>query len=62
MGLFAHERGTLTKLSQLVESMNPSEKTTDWDDEESDNLSSLREVICFSLVLAMFSDVLFRQP
>lgn len=44
MGLFAHERGTLTKLSQLVESMNPSEKTTDWDDEESDNLSSLREV------------------
>jgi uncharacterized UPF0160 family protein len=59
LGIFAYERGSLKKLSKLVESMTPTEKTSEWDDEESDHISSLREVVisffCRSIGFSLIS-------
>jgi hypothetical protein len=42
---FAYERGSLTKLSQVVTSITPTDRPQTWEEEESEHISSLREVI-----------------
>jgi len=42
--MFAYERGSLTKLSQVVTSITPTDRPPTWEEEESDHISSLREV------------------
>jgi hypothetical protein len=42
--MFAYERGSLTKLSQVVNSITPSDRPPTWEEEESEHISSLREV------------------
>lgn len=42
--MFAHERGSLTKLSQVVNSITPTDRPPTWEEEESEHISSLREV------------------
>lgn len=41
---FAYERGSLTKLSQIVNSITPTDRPPTWEEEESEHVSSLREV------------------
>ena len=41
--MFAYERGSLTKLSQLVNTITPTDRPPTWEEEESEHISSLRE-------------------
>ena len=41
---FAFERGSLDKLASLVKSITPSEKTVEWEEDEPESISCLREV------------------
>jgi hypothetical protein len=40
----AIERGSLEKLANLIRSITPLENSEEWDEDESDTVSSLREV------------------
>ena len=42
--MFAYERGSLAKLSQVVNSITPTDRSPTWEEEESEHISSLREV------------------
>lgn len=42
--IFAYERGSLAKLSQAVNSITPADRSPTWEEEESEHISSLREV------------------
>jgi len=42
--MFAYERGSLAKLSQVVNSITPTDRPPTWEEEESEHISSLREV------------------
>ena len=42
--MFAYERGSLAKLSQVVNSITPADRSPTWEEEESEHISSLREV------------------
>lgn len=41
---FAHERGSLDQLATVVKDITPSEVQPEWDEDEPESLSSLREV------------------
>jgi len=45
----AFDRGSLTKLSNLVKSITPAEKASDWDEDEPESMSRLREVLSVCL-------------
>ena len=40
----AYDHGSLTKLTNLVKSITPSESSVQWDEDEPDSISSLRAV------------------
>lgn len=48
--IFAYDRGSLTKLSQSVNSITPTDRPTTWEEEESEHISSLREVSSLLLI------------
>lgn len=47
----AFERNSLVQVSQLVKSITPTEKTTEIDEDESENVSRLREVSLCSVAI-----------
>jgi hypothetical protein len=53
--LFAYERGSLTKLSQVVNSITPTDKPLTWEEEESEHISSLREASLFMILAPLLS-------
>ena len=46
---FAFERGSLDRLGALVKSITPSEKTVEWEEDEPESISCLREVNVISI-------------
>ena len=40
----AFDRGSLSKLAALVKSITPTEKASEWDEDEAESVSCLREV------------------
>ena len=58
--MFAYERGSLAKLSQVVNSITPTDRSPTWEEEESEHISSLREVS--SCVLYRSSPSVHRGP
>ena len=50
----AYERGSLTKLADTVKAITPSEATAEWDEDEPESISCLREVSIY-IVLRIFS-------
>ncbi len=47
---FAHERGSLDQLATVVKAITPSEIQPEWDEDEPESLSSLREVDFLALL------------
>ena len=47
----AYDRGSLRKLTDLVKSITPSEATPEWDEDEPESTSRLREVMMFIIVI-----------
>lgn len=59
----AYERGSLTKLANLVKSITPSEASGEWDEDEPDSMSSLRAVrVVVSRQSTTSTEIYYRQP
>lgn len=49
---FAFDRGSLDRLGALVKTVTPSEKTVEWEEDEPESISCLREVNVLPLMLS----------
>ncbi|KAF9651456.1 ARM repeat-containing protein [Thelephora ganbajun] len=60
--MFAYERGSLTKLSQAVDSITPTDKPPIWEEEESEHISSLREAALSAIAaLSLWNNDIRRE-
>ncbi|KAG9226457.1 hypothetical protein CCMSSC00406_0003336 [Pleurotus cornucopiae] len=59
---FAHERGSLDQLATVVKDITPSEVQPEWDEDEPESLSSLREAALTTIsAMSLFDDNIRRE-
>ncbi|KAL0946370.1 hypothetical protein HGRIS_012601 [Hohenbuehelia grisea] len=59
---FAHEKGALEQLAQVLKSITPLDGPKGWDEDEAENISALREAALYALAaMSLFADNVRRE-